>query len=351
MNMHELPMILFTVIAQMCVGAFIILGVIQLFVASKYDSRTTARVIDPALFAIGPVMVLGLAVSMLHMNDITNTFNVIRHWETSWLSREIIFGIAFAGAGFVFAVMQWYKIGTQWLRNIVAFIAAALGIGLVWSMSQIYYSLDAVPAWNHWAVPVHFFGTTLLLGALAVGTAIVVFRTLAYNRSQRPGPPVPIPGKERAYAEAGHATVAAPRETDERKPVRRGLNRTHDARPVTVEEHELSTTIVKWTAIIAAVVGVIILITYPLYVTDLAQGGETARQSASILTGGFFIWRLILLGVSSALLAMFAFKTASSGPSNPRPLAAIISIAFVLAFIGELMGRSLHYDIMNRVGM
>ena len=40
---------------------------------------------------------LGLLISMLHMNDVTNVFNVIRHWDSSWLSREILFGVAFAG--------------------------------------------------------------------------------------------------------------------------------------------------------------------------------------------------------------------------------------------------------------
>lgn len=352
MNMHELPMILFTVIAQMCVGAFIILGVVQLFVASKYDERTSARVIDPALYAIGPAMVLGLAVSMFHMNDITNTFNVIRHWDSSWLSREILFGIGFAAAGFAFAAMQWFKIGTQMLRNIVAFIAAVLGIGLVWSMSQIYYSLDAVPAWNHWAVPVHFFGTTLLLGALAVGTAIMTVRMLRYNKEHRvERVETTHDDKVLVTSEAGHATAtAAPRET--RTERRAGRAERYGARPVTAEERELEITIVKWIAIIAAVVGVIILISYPLYITELAQGGEAARASAGVFSGGFFILRLILLGVSSALLAMFAFKTASADRLNsPKPLAAIITIAFILAFIGEMMGRSLHYDAMTRVGM
>ncbi|HHU40433.1 MAG TPA: dimethylsulfoxide reductase, partial [Propionibacterium sp.] len=35
---------------------------------------------------------------MLHMHDLTHTLNVLRHWQSSWLSREIIFGILFAGA-------------------------------------------------------------------------------------------------------------------------------------------------------------------------------------------------------------------------------------------------------------
>lgn len=39
MNVHELPMILFTVIAQMCVGMFIILGVVELWLSAKADEK------------------------------------------------------------------------------------------------------------------------------------------------------------------------------------------------------------------------------------------------------------------------------------------------------------------------
>ena len=59
MNLHELPMIFFTVMAQMSVGAFLVLGVIQTFGSLRHDSKTIDRVADPALAAIGPTLVLG----------------------------------------------------------------------------------------------------------------------------------------------------------------------------------------------------------------------------------------------------------------------------------------------------
>lgn len=36
---------------------------------------------------------------------------------------------------------------------------------------------------------------------------------------------------------------------------------------------------------------------------------------------------------------------------NPKLLAGLITAAFVLALVGELMGRSLHYDALFRIGM
>ena len=184
MNVHELPMILFTVIAQMCVGTFIVLGVITLIASRRHDVRTVERLTEPVVYAIGPAMVLGLAASTLHMNDITNTLNVFRNVGTSWLSREIVFGIAFAALGFAFALLQWFKIATIRVRQLVAAATALTGIALIWSMSQIYYSLTTVPAWNTPIVPAHFFATTLMLGALAAGSALMLTATIRHRRQR-----------------------------------------------------------------------------------------------------------------------------------------------------------------------
>ncbi|HOA27400.1 MAG TPA: dimethyl sulfoxide reductase anchor subunit, partial [Arachnia sp.] len=124
MNTHELPMILFTVIAQLSVGTFIAVGVMDLLLSHRNDARTVRRVTEPVLYAIGPALVLGLLISMLHMNDVTNVFNVIRHWESSWLSREILFGIGFAGLGFLFAAMSWFRVGSDALRRVVGLLTA-----------------------------------------------------------------------------------------------------------------------------------------------------------------------------------------------------------------------------------
>ena len=39
MNVAELPMILFTVIAQMCVGAFLVLGVVQTLGSLRFSAK------------------------------------------------------------------------------------------------------------------------------------------------------------------------------------------------------------------------------------------------------------------------------------------------------------------------
>ncbi|MCM3662449.1 dimethyl sulfoxide reductase anchor subunit [Georgenia satyanarayanai] len=336
MNVHELPMIIFTVIAQMCVGSFIVLGVVQLVASVRHDARTVDRLTEPIVYAIGPAMVFGLGASMLHMNDITNTLNVFRNVSSSWLSREIVFGMAFAGLGFGFALVQWFKIGTFRLRQLLAAATAVAGIALIWAMSQIYYSLVTVPAWNTPVVPFHFFATAIMLGALAVGTALVV-TTWVRRRHVTPGRAA-RPAQEPPSSGGGVMTAVRTRVAE--------INE-----PTTLSEWALSTRTIQWLAVASAVAGVAVLVSYPLHIADLAAD-PVGAASAEVFSGAFFTARLLLLGLSTVLLALFVFRTATSTVlERPQVLTALITAAFVVALVAELMGRSLHYDSMLRIGI
>ena len=340
MNLHELPMIIFTVLAQLSVGAFVALGVINVFGIPKFGRETIERVTDPAIYAIGPTLVFGLVASMFHMNDITNMFNVIRHWDSSWLSREIIFGVGFGALGFLFAIMQWFKIGTHAVRQIIAGLAAIVGLALVYSMSMIYMSLRTVPAWNTWAVPFQFFATTLLLGSLAVGAAILIHMSVRFNSN--------------GTAPAG--------KTDDR-PVRGGgtglLEKTKvQARSMTREpltansvDVKAGVTVIRWVAVISVVVGVAIFIGYILHITNLATGVPEQQLAAEQYQTGFFFLRLLLLGVAAVLMSVFTFRTAFLEFKTPKTMMLLVTASLALATVSEFMGRSIHYDSLFRVGM
>ena len=345
MNVHELPMILFTVIAQMSVGTFIVLGIIQLIASIRHDRRTVDRLTDPILYAIGPAMVLGLAVSILHMNDVAHMMNVFRHVGTSWLSREIVFGIGFAVLGFAFALMQWFGIASSQLRQALAALTAVVGIALVWAMSQIYYSLAAVPAWNTAIVPFHFFATTLLLGALATGTALTI-SAMVRRRTE-------LNGSGSTSETAGdvlHVDEPASRGGAVAVAVRQRVAEVNA--PTTDLEWSLTTAVIQSIAFFTATVGVAILISYPVHVAALSAGNDAAQASAQVFSGAFFLVRLVLLGLAAIALALAAHRTAGNAVrESPGILATIMSTAFVLAFVTELMGRSLHYDSMFLVGI
>lgn len=328
MNTHELPMIIFTVLGQMSVGAFVVLGLVQVFASRRFGAAAIDKVTDPALYAIGPALVLGLGASMLHMNDVMNTLNVFRHLDSSWLSREIVFGLAFAGLGFVFAAAQWFKWGTARLRQALAAVTALVGLGLVGSMSMIYYTLVTVPAWHSWATPVQFFTTTFLLGTLAVGAALT--GAVVWRRRRTTAADATARTTADDVARAGDAVTAS------------------GAGEVPVSE--LLTVCLKGIGVGAVVLLGVEFLIIPLFISSLATAGGAAAQSAAVFSGAWFIARLVLVFAGAGLLAVYLFRYAATH-ANPRTLAILAGSAFLLVLAGEFIGRSLFYDSMIRLGM
>lgn len=341
MNVHDIPMVIFTVFSQMSVGTFITLGVVQLLAAGRRESRTVERVVAPVLYAIGPVLVFALVVSMLHMNDVTNMFNVIRHWDSSWLSREIILGIAFAAFGFLFALLEWFKAGSPVLRQVIAGVTAVIGIGFVIAQSQIYYTLTTVPAWHSWATPMLFFGTTILLGTLAVGAALMVTH-LIRQRTARTITPAADSGKEpeKPAGTGGGLMLQVRTRTQE-------INA-----PTTAAEWKLTAAVLRGIAFVGATTAVALLVVYAVYFADLAQGGSAAQASLALLTGPTMWLRLTLLAVTAIILGFFVYRMAETVErGQARVLVTLVLVSLALAFTSEFLGRLLHYVAHVGVGI
>ncbi len=308
MNVSELPMVLFTIFTQMAVGAFIVLGVVQLWASVRHKASIVDDVTDPALYAIGPAMIAGLGVSVLHMNKISHTFNVLRHFGGSWLSNEIVFGSAFAGLGFLFALLQWRKIGPVWARQVLAAVTALVGILFVVATSMVYYSLVTVPLWHTAGTFVAFFSTALVLGSLAIGVAFMT--TLAVRR-------------------------------------KRGAMCNDEARSVIGAS-------LKGIAVVSVVAAGANLVRLPLSIKELAMQGGAGLESAAALSGPLLTVRigLLVLGVGLMAIFIFHFATRQDLPErNDRLLLALTWLAFGTALVAEIIGRTMFYEAMVRIGM
>lgn len=306
MNTQELALVTYTILAQMSVGAFVILGVINFYAQYKADEKNACEMSDRALYAIGPVLVLGVVASFLHLGNPTNAYRAVANLGSSWLSREILFTLLFMGSGAVFAFMQWRKIGEFQMRRIVALVAAVLGLALVYSMSNVYL-LDAEPAWNSVATPIAFYITTFLLGALALGVAFVV----NYNYLKSKG---------------------------------------SDANIET--QSELLRTVLQGIAVASIVLLGVQLVVLPLYLSHLSSGGAAAVESASKLTdeyGLIFALRLIFVITGAGLFMMFLYRNALL--NKERLMANFAYGAFALVLIAEVLGRVLFYAIHVRIGL
>lgn len=304
MNVHELPLVIFTVLAQMSVGCFVVLGVIHLVAGRTTGAKAVDRLSDPALYAIGPVMVLGLLASIFHLGNPVNALHTISHLDSSWLSREIFLGSSFAGLGAAFAVSQRLRWFTPLLRQLLAGVTALVGLGLVFAMSMVYM-LPTVPAWDTWATPVGFFTTTFLLGSLAVGAAFVAITVVR----------------------------------------RRG------GKPVDDDVALLLGRSLRGIAVAAiALLGVEVVV-LPIYVLNLATttGDGTAAHSLLAAGGSVFAARLILVFLGVGLLSLVLYRFGSARRDRLMVFAA--SGAFAFVFVSEILGRILFYGSFDRLGM
>jgi anaerobic dimethyl sulfoxide reductase subunit C (anchor subunit) len=143
-DLDELPLVIFTLCAQMAAG----MAVFSLF----------GGPLTPALLAvIGGLIGIGGLASFLHLGTPLNAWRAVNHLRKSWLSREILM-LSLFGASWLFALF---------LPGMGNFPLALTGIGLVYSMAQVY-RIKAVPAWNTWRTGATFFLSAVILGGLAL---------------------------------------------------------------------------------------------------------------------------------------------------------------------------------------
>ena len=306
MNIQELALIAFTILVQMSVGAVWALRVAHYFAARKYGIEEADRLSDRALLALVPVIALAFVASLFHLGDPFNAYRAVTNLGSSWLSREIFFGVVFAGLAVVFAFLQWRKIGSFGLRNVIAWLAALAGLVLVYSMSSVYM-LPAQPAWNSLATPISFFTTTFLLGALAMGAAFVA----NYAYMQR---------KETAGVEKQSALL---RET------------------------------LRWIAVAAVVLLGVELVALPLYLATLAGGSAAGLASVQLMIGSFgwaLALRVILAFVGTGVFAVFLYQNAMSA-GQEKVLSNMAYIAFIMVLTAEVLGRFLFYAAHVRIGI
>lgn len=171
--MKERSLVAFTILSQMAVGAFWVLGALHLWTTRQAGATATDALTAKALLTIPLVMVLAMLASFFHLGTPFGAWRAFANLRLSWLSREVLLAVLFTGASGLFAGLQWFKLGTSAARDVIAWATALLGLALIYSMANAY-RLRTVPAWDTWVTPASFFTTAFLLGGLAVGATLVV---------------------------------------------------------------------------------------------------------------------------------------------------------------------------------
>jgi len=308
MNTSDWSLVLFTLLAQMSVGAFLLLGAVHFFAARAAGVEEADKMSDRALLPIGVVLVAGFVASLLHLGNPLNAPRALTHIGSSWLSREILFGVLFAVTGFVFAILQWRKIFTPTVRNLIAFVAGLLGLGLVYTMSMVYYSMPAIPGWNTLATPLWFFATTFLLGALSIGVAFVANYTILKRR--------------------GDAALET--------------------------QVNLLRGSLRWLSLLAILMAGVHFVVTPLFTASLAVTDTVAsNETANMLLGDFgllFALRMLLVFVGAGVLGLFLYQSAVR-QDRVGTVSLLAYTAFATVLASEFIGRFLFYATYARDGL
>lgn len=306
MNTQEWALVAFTILVQMSVGSFWVLGVVHAYAMRKAGEDEADQLSDRALLIIGVLLLFGLVASLFHLGNPLNAFRAVGNVGNSWLSREVLSGVVFAILGGLFALMQWRKISTFTVRNVVAILAALVGLFLVLSMSMVYM-LPTQPAWDTVATPILFFTTTFLLGALAMGAAFAA-NFMYLKRREAP-------------------------DLD----VQRGLLRSTLGG------------IVMGTIVLLGVQ----LVAIPLYLAVLAGGGPAAQASAQMLTQEYtatFALYLVFSFLGAGILAVVLLRDVLTG-APARTVAWMTYGVFGIVLVAQVLGRFLFYSLQVPLGL
>lgn len=280
----EWALILYTLSIQSAVGIYVVSRVL---VAGEEEKASRMRF----LWIVGGLGVAGVLASFLHLGSPMGAFLTMSNLGTSWLSREILLTLLFAGAWALTLVMEMREVGSRSLRNGVAVVGGIIGLALVFSMSMIYRSM-AFPAWAHISTTVSFFATAGLIGTAAVF--------------------------------AGQCMRKA------------------DAEPKGI------------TALLFGGLAMLALqmMTLSSHAAYLGGAGKEAQMTAAMLSGDMVVllWaRVALVVVGAAVLMPWAWRRLSL--KNGAALVPVAAVLVTLVSLGELIGRFLFYTTGVKIGL
>ena len=186
LSTRENPLVVFTLVTQAVVGAFLVLFLGPVFGLAVPTPLSNPVAWPLLVFGLIGLQTLGLVLSTLHLgrpHRFYRAFNNLRH---SPVSREVAGVAVFYNLLGLYAVFAGLPQLTAWLPGVwVDGLAAAAGWGAALSgvvalyFMQRIYRIPARPYWDHWQVLTSFYGSMLVLGGLLVGFSTAVLAIMA----------------------------------------------------------------------------------------------------------------------------------------------------------------------------
>ena len=176
LSSREDPLVLFTLITQAVVGAFLTLFLGPLF-GLEVLSAAAHPIARPALLiALLALQTAALALSTAHLGKPHRFYRAFNNLRYSPVSREVAGVAVFYNAMGLYTLLlvmpgllTWFLPETMLtgLSFVAGWLAVISGPVALYAMNRIY-RIRARPFWDHWQVATAFYGSMLTLGTLTV---------------------------------------------------------------------------------------------------------------------------------------------------------------------------------------
>lgn len=275
---EEWPLLMFTLFMQLAVGTYIFFVIIR-FMGNKVEPNKNLEATRIGMILVGPIIAIALILSLFHLGTPFEAYRSIGNLGSSWLSREILFSGLFFALWLVGFVLE--KKG-KWSQTL-GWINSAVGLLVVFAMASIY-STSVLPAWSSPNTYFSFFGTTILLGAVASIIMVLLSK---------------------------------------------------------VEKSDRIISTLKGIGIVAIATIILQLIYLPIYSSSIAASGTAGYESLKLLSGNYLYttiirWVLSVLGISAVVYGLFR-------ETIKAKMYQYFYVALAFVFVGEFMGRYLFY--------
>ncbi len=162
---EEIPLIIFTLFAQMAIGSFA--AIFLIFLSFFYKHATSQNMIIPLLVVISSIGI-ALVSSFFHLKSPKNAWRAVYHLRKSWLSREILFTLGFAVLLVPQVILVISRGGSSNAEIIMATLTFICGLAALFCMQRVY-QLRSMPAWNSFRTMFEFSLSSVILGCWLTG--------------------------------------------------------------------------------------------------------------------------------------------------------------------------------------
>jgi DMSO reductase anchor subunit len=159
----EWALIFFTLIIQLCVGAFFFQEI--LLPQKNQNDPALQKLKYRMLLALLALMIIAAFLSFFHLGKPGNAIYSLNNLRGSWLSQEILMLSVFTVLLALTAFISGRNPGKSILLRFISILAMIAGWMLVYSMAMIYM-MKTIPVWNSVTTMLEFIFCSLILGGM-----------------------------------------------------------------------------------------------------------------------------------------------------------------------------------------